>query len=165
MVITNIPSIEPAGKDLGHLVYTLNPAILLPPHGDQELTQEERDAYTESLEQAIDLLKATFEPDAVKRITARDALYHPFLVEDGKPGDDEFFPHPVGEGTCGQYHKLYDSLDEYAVEIQKVRVSGTGGTDRIVGKGEYVPIGKNPCELHQSGLFEDDDQFDEIMLQ
>ena len=64
------------------------------------------------LELAVDLLEKLLDPESTQRITARDALYHPFLAEFNefdpgeiaKKGDDAFFPHPAGTGVCSEYH-------------------------------------------------------------
>ncbi|KIJ57102.1 hypothetical protein M422DRAFT_62940 [Sphaerobolus stellatus SS14] len=151
VLITNIPSIEPNGKDLRTFVHTLNPSILRP----RGATQEEFDAHTESLEHAIDLLKMTLDPEAVKRITARDALYHPFLFEEGKPGDDEFFPHPIGRGKCGKYHKLIKRQDIWGVTVEEQRIIMAPGNFTNASKGEFIPIGSKPCEMHQYTLEHD----------
>ena len=77
----------------------------------------------------------------MKRITARDALYHPFLKREEDVGDDEAFPHPFGEGLCGMYH-FKDSVSE------DLCVIGSNGM-RKVNAGQGIAIGNQPCEFHR----------------
>jgi len=101
----------------------------------------------EDLDQALDLLEKLLEPGATSRITARDALYHPFLVEPG-PGDDTFFPHPVGEGRCGKYHFRDEVTEEHCVSC----VGPEHDEVRRLNAGEGIPIGNNICEFHRDML-------------
>ena len=87
------------------------------------------------------MLSATLEPESVKRITARDALYHPFLKDEGDVGDDEFFPHPYGQGVCGMYH-FKDSVSD------DLCVIGHQGMQKV-NAGEGIAIGNQPCEFHK----------------
>ena len=153
-----------------------------------EITNEEDaelEAYRQDLELAFDFLEKLLLPESIYRITARDALYHPFLAEvppsgntessgsssltgsnhaeDTELGDDAFFPHPIGEGRCGEYHFLDEVTEEHSV-----RIIGPGGTEevRVVQAGEGIPIGNRPCEFHvfmpefQNGHTNEDDDED-----
>lgn len=102
------------------------------------------DTYLNDLDLAFDLLDKLLVPESINRITARDALYHPFLVEPGE-GDDAFFPHPIGEGLCGQYHFRDEVTEEHYVQI----VGLNGIERRGLHAGQGVPIGDQPCEYHQ----------------
>lgn len=141
----------------------------------------EQAAYEDDIDNALDLLKKLMNPDSTKRITPRDALYHPFLREyryiptqselhSGAPSsslpssvttassatvtggrgaasrreedsegegeedkedgeneeggtwhavsDDEFFPHPPGEGVCAAWHFEDEDTGNLYVKIR-----------------------------------------------
>lgn len=130
------------------------------------------DEYFRDLELAIDLAEKMLLPESIHRITARDALYHPFLAE-GAPssnplsssssslstssasirtpdisewGDDLFFPHPPGSGRCGKYHFIDDETEELFITLPTE--DGTGECKRTLQAGEGIPIGSRPCEFH-----------------
>ncbi|KAF8621914.1 hypothetical protein AX15_007409 [Amanita polypyramis BW_CC] len=68
--------------------------------------------------------------------------------------DDEFVPHPFGEGACGEWHFRDDLTEQPYV---KVMVEGDYGgregrheeTLTLVA-GEGIAIGRQPCEFHKS---------------
>lgn len=118
------------------------------------------------LELAIDLLEKLLIPESIHRITARDALYHPFLAEfdvdaaavntekdrlgvceSAKLGDDSFFPHPIGEGCCASYHDIDEETGEHTVHIPPVGAQKRGEM-RIVQPGQGMAIGFRACEFH-----------------
>lgn len=108
---------------------------------------------------AIDLANKCLNTDATRRITARDALYHPFLaipksgresdIEEGgtddgdDDGDDATFPHPFGEGVCAEWHWKDDETGEHCVTVKDSR-------SKVVAAGEGIAIGNQPCEFHVS---------------
>lgn len=109
----------------------------------------------------MDLLEKLLIPESIHRITARDALYHPFLAESeacapdddvqtsdtARLGDDAFFPHPPGEGLCAKYHEADIYLTEHRVSIP--RPGANGQTEvRVVQAGEGLAIGFRACEFH-----------------
>lgn len=115
------------------------------------------------LELAFDLLEKLLLPESISRITARDAIYHPFLAEHNgsfsysspssgtstslntELGDDAFFPHPLGGGRCGEYHFVDEVTEEH-----RVRIPGPAGDEvRLLQAGEGIPIGNRPCEFHK----------------
>ncbi|KAJ3502994.1 hypothetical protein NMY22_g18401 [Coprinellus aureogranulatus] len=62
-----------------------------PPHPDPVLDnqptsdqQQQNEMYAKDVDDALDLLEKLLHPESVKRITPREALYHPFLVERGE---------------------------------------------------------------------------------
>ncbi|KAJ3715894.1 kinase-like protein [Lentinula guzmanii] len=82
------------------------------------------------------------------------------LDEDVEPEDDEFFPHPFGEGVCRRWH----FRDEVGVPYVKIYAQGedsayfeSGGAKRrktvyrSLTSGEGIAIGKQPCEFHRVG--------------
>jgi cell division control protein 7 len=99
------------------------------------------------VEQALDLLERLLHPESIKRITPQQALYHPFLHESGdEKGDDAFFPHPFGEGVCGEWHFVDPVTEEFRVRIR----TEDGSTSVIpVMAGEGMAIGDEPCEFHR----------------
>ncbi|KAJ3992536.1 kinase-like protein [Lentinula boryana] len=105
--------------------------------------------HDEDVNAALDLVEGLLQPLCTKRLTPRSALYHPFLHPTGnhvEPDDDEFFPHPFGEGVCRRWH----FRDEVGVPY-------SGGAKRrktvyrSLTSGEGIAIGKQPCEFHRVG--------------
>ncbi|KAH9998297.1 kinase-like domain-containing protein [Russula vinacea] len=99
------------------------------------------------IEQALDLLERLLHPESIKRFTPRQALYHPFLHDSGEEkGDDAFFPHPFGEGVCGEWHSVDPVTEEFRVRIR----TEEGSTSVIpVMAGEGMAMGDEPCEFHR----------------
>ncbi|KIL70478.1 hypothetical protein M378DRAFT_183937 [Amanita muscaria Koide BX008] len=78
----------------------------------------------------------------------------------GRAGDDEFFPHPFGEGVCGEWH-FQDASEEPCVSmVQMVGECECGRCERDGGEkkgyeerlrlvaGQGIAIGREPCEFH-----------------
>ena len=154
----------------------LNPNIFKTPRPPYPTIAHEPNSvpeeYLHDLELAIDLVEKMLLPESIHRITARDALYHPFLAEDDQSspslfpsssslstvsasiqtpdgsewGDDLFFPHPPGSGRCGKYHFVDDESEEQFVMLPGEY--GTGECKRTLQAGEGIPIGNRPCEFH-----------------
>lgn len=111
------------------------------------LAAPDPEAYTTDIENAVDFLEQVMHPEAPRRITPRRALAHPFLREPDTPDDDEFFPHPFGDGVCGHLHFVDDVTDDLCV---RVRVPGEEEMQVIrLASGEGIAIGSQPCEFHQ----------------
>ncbi|KAI5117875.1 hypothetical protein M0805_006577 [Coniferiporia weirii] len=168
---TNVPSVTRDGMTWREFVEKNNPDILhmsSPPASPSSSSTSasaldspsNSETYLRDLEQAFDLLEKLLSPESIHRITARDALYHPFLAEtkssasaDGDPtpdvdadlGDDAFFPHPVGGGCCGKYHIVDEVTEEHSVRIPGPR----GMQVRSLQAGQGIPIGNRPCEFHR----------------
>ncbi|KAI0355327.1 kinase-like protein [Trametes cingulata] len=109
-------------------------------------TPSEAERYSAEIDVALDFLEKAMEPESIRRMTPRTALYHEFLREPGAPGDDEFVPHPFGDGVCGHLHFI-DDADDLCVQV---RVEGR--EDLVVRKvqaGEGIAIGRQPCEFHR----------------
>ncbi|TDL29939.1 kinase-like protein [Rickenella mellea] len=150
---TNVPSVTADGMSWREFVEKQNPDISIPPTSepvDASSSQETNAEYTQDVELAFDLLEQLMQPECTKRITARGALYHPFLAdtstsqEDGVEGDDAHFPHPVGGGVCGHLH-----FRDPVTEEHTVAGLGPGGEDvKNLSAGEGIPIGSRPCEYH-----------------
>lgn len=163
---TNIPEIQHR-VPWTTFVEKLNPSVydlkkpISSSDGHAEYVAEER--RKRLIRDALDLLDKCLEPLSVIRITARDALYHPFLASDNEDiqdaidaglnpaqlEDDELFPHPPGEGICGGNH-MQDESGDWRVRI---------GVDRdgnevweTIEAGEGQAIGSKPCEFHSSTL-------------
>lgn len=107
------------------------------------------EAHALDIDSAFDLLEGLMNPDSTRRMTPRDALYHPFLADPSEPEDDEFFPHPFGEGVCGDWHLIDEVTEEPCVKIN-FDLDGEGaGEVRKVAAGEGIAIGRWPCEFHR----------------
>ena len=99
----------------------------------------------------------------MNRITARDALYHPFLAPNSDQifgihsnlddpaavEDDELFPHPPGLGVCGQHHHQTKNGDW--VVFVGYDEKGEAEWEQIEA-GQGQAIGSKPCEFHE-GFF------------
>ncbi|KIM63697.1 hypothetical protein SCLCIDRAFT_1214088 [Scleroderma citrinum Foug A] len=107
--------------------------------------QPTQESHDEDVENALSLLEKVMESDSTRRITPRDALYHPFLTHPSEVEDDELFPHPFGEGLCQTYHFIDEVTEEPCVLVD---VNGHEKVRRLV-PGEGIAIGKNPCEFHR----------------
>ncbi|KAG8908179.1 hypothetical protein FRB99_008722 [Tulasnella sp. 403] len=161
--ITNVPAVDHAGTPWREMVERLNPSLihrLQGQDGDESKSSlEKRSAshlYASSdpnysratdplLPLAYDLLEQMMLPDMTKRITARDALFHPFLVEkipvESKPENVEENEKPLdamdddGEATCDIESREYEDPE-------------TGGVIVASGDDLYVPhpYGEGVCK-------------------
>lgn len=61
--------------------------------------------------------------------------------------DDEFVPHPFGEGACKEWHFRDDVTEE-----PYVKVEGDEGQEEMLTlvAGEGIAIGRQPCEFHKN---------------
>ncbi|KAF8607800.1 kinase-like protein [Ceratobasidium sp. AG-I] len=176
--LCNIPSTLHTGTNWRQLALKMNPELYdIPPAGPNESVAEhaeERARHRGMVDAGLDLLRRTLELDATKRITARDALYHPFLKlgnaassttttnakksnsrsKSGRgndlPSDDSLAPHPPGQGACSKLHWL-DATDEGTDgtgPMWGVQLRG-GGTRLVRGDDpEARCVGRGPCRYH-----------------
>ncbi|KAF6748918.1 kinase-like protein [Ephemerocybe angulata] len=112
--------------------------------------------YKKDVAHALDLLEKLLHPESVKRITPEEALKHPFLAERGArekkyKGDNGFFPHPFGNGVCGDMHFVDPVTDQPGVIRggDDALDDGWEETRRLVLAGEGLAIGNDPCEFHK----------------
>ncbi|KAH9899485.1 kinase-like protein [Cubamyces lactineus] len=135
----------PPSSSSGYSPGRSSPSSPVEPRGPSP-TQSEADRYSAEIDVALDFLEKVMEPESIRRMTPRKALYHPFLREPDAVEDDEFAPAPFGDGICGDLHFI-DDEDELCV---KVRVEGRDDwVVRRVQAGEGIAIGKQPCEFHR----------------
>ncbi|PSR80981.1 hypothetical protein PHLCEN_2v6571 [Hermanssonia centrifuga] len=116
--------------------------------GSRSPSPATQESYAADIDNALDLLEQIMQPEAVKRMTPRAALAHPFLKDPDEPDDDEFVPHPFGEGVCGDYHFHDEVTEEPCV---RVRAANGKIVVRRLMAGEGVCIGRMPCEFHKKG--------------
>ena len=122
--MTNVPSITEEEIKWQDFVERNNPYVETPPEPDPRYfpyspetpnpqplptpSSSGYDSYVKSwrsdLYDAFDLVSKLLTPESTKRMTPRDALYHPFLVDRNEAEDDDHFPHPYGEGVCRDLH-------------------------------------------------------------
>lgn len=167
-----MPTVDHPGLTWTEVTERFNPYLYYPisaePSTPSQQSQEEHELaekHNALITSALDLLSQCLDTDPTKRITARDALYHPFLEEPlppeveseaqalgvDLPGDDAFFPWPPGNGVCGAAHFIDPVTDEHCVRIAKTRT-------RVLMAGEGIAIGARPCEFHTDGwTFDDED--------
>ncbi|KAJ3912242.1 kinase-like protein [Lentinula edodes] len=128
-------------------------------HDNYRLTPKQ---HEEDIDNALDLVEALLHPLCTKRLTPRSALYHPFLYS--KPEDDEFFPHPFGEGVCRKWHArdevgapyvcIYAQDDFDSDDAANFGEDNGKGRKKVwhsLTSGEGIAIGKQPCEFHKIG--------------
>ena len=111
-------------------------------------TPSEVERHSADIDDALDFLEKVMEPESIKRLTPRAALYHPFLRDPDAPEDDEFVPHPFGDGACKHLHYV-DEDDDYCVRI-KVDGRDDEWAVRKVRVGEGLAIGREPCVFHRN---------------
>ncbi|WWC72543.1 uncharacterized protein I206_106505 [Kwoniella pini CBS 10737] len=108
-IMTNVPTVDSHPSSLASLVVNLNPHIYTP-HMTNPTTEDAR-RHIEAIDQAIDLCQKLLRLDATKRLSAAQALRHPFLAahdgeEDEEEGRDEVLEPK--EGKCGELHEIVD---------------------------------------------------------
>lgn len=141
--VTNVPSVRDEGISWREFAVRLNPAL------DNPDDDAER---REVLDEALDFAERCLEPQAPQRMTARDALYHPFLrrveFEDDGDGqvvaeedDDQMCVLPPGEGVCARLHRRDEVTGDWHVVVG----------DRVVqlAVGEGLCVGSAPCSFHK----------------
>lgn len=172
---TNIPEVQHP-TPWTTLVKTLNPGLFDPsclPSPPQTQEDSEMEEMKKLVEDALDLLEKCLEPISVRRCTARDALYHPFLAPDaheeerarqavasseGEQGlivldEDECFPHPAGEGRCQMHHMQDPETGDWKVFIG---IDEHGKQEwHTIEAGEGQAIGSRPCEFHRDFEYPD----------
>jgi cell division control protein 7 len=164
---TNVPSVEYGEVPWPELVERINPylyqraSVPTPTstsHSPSSPTPRSPPPPTKHnilLSSALDLLTKCLDWDATRRITAREALFHPFLAEgtevrldpltgEDYSGDDLFFPHPIGEGVCRRGH--WTEGDAHFVRLE-------GKKYHELMPGEGIAIGLDSCEFHTDGTW------------
>ncbi|KAG8956707.1 hypothetical protein FRC04_000185 [Tulasnella sp. 424] len=130
--ICNVPSIDHTGISWREVAERLNPS-LVPPTSSPNPGDEYQRSTDPLLPLAFDLLENMLLPDMTKRITARDSLFHPFLLD----------PLPLPEGAEAPAD-LYD----WPIEAREYRDPETD--EVIVAQGDdlYVPhpYGEGVCK-------------------
>ncbi|KAF9516771.1 hypothetical protein BS47DRAFT_1371577 [Hydnum rufescens UP504] len=142
---TNVPSVDHPEITWAELVNRINPTS-----ATQELPTVRSSTHNLLVKSAVDLMSKCLHWDPTQRITARDALYHPFLAmdkEDRITEDDRDYPHPFGCGVCGDLHFRDELTDEpcILVPVEKQTIPKT------LQSGEGIAIGVEPCAFHQLG--------------
>lgn len=134
------PASSSSGNDRSSVDRSPSPSTpsLFPP------TPEE---HAEDIDAAFELLEGLMHPESTRRMTPRDALYHRFLADPDEAEDDEFFPHPFGEGVCGDWHHLDEVTEDMCVRVN-IDMDGGGEIVRVAA-GEGIAIGRWPCEFHR----------------
>ncbi|KAE9407173.1 kinase-like protein [Gymnopus androsaceus JB14] len=192
---TNVPSIKHDGISWSEFVERQNPNLRSVPEPDVRFyPYTKAEEHDTDVANALDLVEKLLHARSTKRITPRDALYHPFLhtysgssrgrhrrgaadplvdedtnmepdTEDDSEtemeDDDEFFPHPFGEGVCSRWHFRDDVTEEPCVYVypQDEDEGYFAGDDssrkqmmvRTLTSGEGIAIGSLPCEFHRVG--------------
>ncbi|WVW80868.1 hypothetical protein I302_102858 [Kwoniella bestiolae CBS 10118] len=108
-IISNVPTLDSHPSSLASLVMKLNPHIYTP-HMTNPTPDDARE-HIEAIDQAIDLCQKLLRLDSTKRLSAAQALRHPFLApredeEDVEEGRDEVLDPK--DGKCGELHEVED---------------------------------------------------------
>ncbi|WVF68054.1 hypothetical protein IAT40_002817 [Kwoniella sp. CBS 6097] len=108
-IMTNVPTVDSHPSTLSALVLKMNPHIYTP-HMTNPSPADAKE-HIECIDQAIDLCQRLLRLDSTKRLTAAQALKHPFLVpgegEDGEEEPEDVVLDPT-EGKCGDLHEVID---------------------------------------------------------
>lgn len=146
---SNVPALTKEGTTWRTFCSRQNETLEEPPAANPNwfphaTTSTSKREHLKDLDSAFDLLKGLLHPQSIYRLTPRAALYHPFLREEQE--DDHFFPHPFGEGICGDYHHKDESGQSMIMvlmgEQNEMKM-------RSVENGQGIAIGTMPCEFHQ----------------
>ncbi|KAG8985628.1 hypothetical protein FRB90_004571, partial [Tulasnella sp. 427] len=131
--VCNVPSIDHPGISWKEVAERLNPS-LVPSASPSTPTEEYQRSTDPLLPLVFDLLENMLLPDMTKRITARDALFHPFLLD----------PLPLPEGT-----EPPADLYEWPIETREYRDPNTNQVIVAQGDDLYVPhpYGEGVCKL------------------
>ena len=112
--MSNVPSLDTHPSSLASLVMKLNPHIYTP-HKTNPTPNDARE-HIEAIDQAIDLCQKLLRLDATKRLSAAQALRHPFLTtredeHDEEEGRDEVLGPQ--DGKCGALHDMIGGRREF----------------------------------------------------
>lgn len=162
-----MPTIPQEGISWREFVEKQNPKISTPPTPNPRFYPYNRlgnsgpfpppnkDAYASDLENAFSFLEGILQPEMYKRFTPVEALKHPFLTIPGED-DDDYLPHPYGEGKCGKYHWI-DETDVPCARIglpldHEGEIREDSGRVIRLDAGQGIAIGKEPCEFHREAV-------------
>ncbi|KAG8865425.1 hypothetical protein FRB96_000316 [Tulasnella sp. 330] len=159
---TNVPSIDHPGIPWSEMIERLNPSLRngspVPPRPTRSSSSSPHSSYNSYynrgtdplLPSAYDLLEKMLLPDMTKRITARDALFHPFLIET-LPAASRSLDADEDMNTNTNMFDMSDGAadgGEGVLESREVDDPETGET--IVARGDdlYVPhpVGEGICK-------------------
>jgi len=158
---TNVPSLSMNGTSWRDLCKKINPGLYThgPPVLEDDGEGDESDGSSLKIETddrvaevngAVDLLEHLLDPDSTRRYTAKDALNHPWLRSDNPVDyDDQFFPHPIQEGACADFHYVDEANSHVVGDV-------AGSVRRQLVAGEGIAIGFAPCEFHAQGKEDED---------
>ncbi|CDZ98699.1 kinase-like protein [Phaffia rhodozyma] len=125
--ISNLPSIDHPGHPLESIILAANP----------DFYNSDEPNYRADIMLALDLLKRCLALDPCKRITANEALYHPFLAQNDVDEDEDAPRNPL-KGICRRSHIYDDEKGQHHVIVK--------GAIHEVGYGEGIAFGsKRQC--------------------
>lgn len=121
-IITNVPTVDTAPESLAPVILKLNPHIYTP--HSSNVTREEAEEHIQMVDQAIDLCSRLLRLDATKRITAANALRHPFIAPRDPEEEEEAMEDMVEDqvldinaGKCGHLHGMDGNKREISLEV------------------------------------------------
>ncbi|KAJ7600295.1 kinase-like protein [Mycena floridula] len=129
------------------------------PSTSPEPTISMEEIHKQQVAEALDLVTKLLEPDLLERYTPAKALAHPFLKDQDDPDDENFFPHPFGEGgPCQQLHFRDPVTEAPCVKLRTIENGIKEDYVKTVTSGEGIAIGNMPCEFHEDlALFTDEE--------
>ena len=151
-IISNIPTVDTAPESLVPVILRLNPHIYTPPLANP--SPDEAEEHIIRIDQAIDLCGRMLRLDATKRITAANALRHPFLeVGKGQEGYEDMTEDEVldvREGKCGHLHGIEGNKREsIEVGLRSLLMADRaffGDVLMDMQFGQGVPLSRTQCE-------------------
>lgn len=121
-LISNVPTLDSAPESIRTLILKLNPHIYTPPITHP--TQSEARSHIETMDLAIDLCARVLRLDVTKRLTAAEALRHPFFSQVADKVDLKVLPVlGAKQGKCGRLH-CFDKNGKRELRVIRVRVRG-----------------------------------------
>ncbi|ORY26611.1 kinase-like domain-containing protein [Naematelia encephala] len=110
-IICNVPSIENP-RPLKDIILHLNPHIYTPMTNHP--SRQDAEAHIKAVDSAIELCVGLLRLDPTRRLTAEDALRHPFLAPepDDEVGLRDLQSYELLDGTEGKCGNLHDTFED-----------------------------------------------------
>ena len=131
-IITNVPTLDDPLEDIKSIVLKLNPTLYIPKCSTSP-TPAEAEEHIMAMDHALNLLRKCLILDPTKRITAANALEHPFFdqaVIDQAQRDED------GEMNWGEIEREDDEWQRVSREMSPVKPDTCEHLHRVTsGKG------------------------------
>ncbi|KAF8897933.1 kinase-like domain-containing protein [Infundibulicybe gibba] len=150
---TNVPSISPEGTSWRSFVEQQNPDLYEPREPDLRYFPDTRlrppcATSTILLSSPSSHAQRDSSPALLgpARISPQAQTDYKQDIESALDLDDEFVPHPFGQGVCADWHFRDPVTEDPCVKATVDRYEEV----RTLVAGEGMAIGRQPCEFHQN---------------